>query len=134
LPKENPNCFICTAAAKGHRQFVHSERLRISGGGAVHINDQLRTLKTGELALMIIAPRTHRVLRRIYNAVGPRLARQVRTPWAADVAYLGLKPAEWFARIALRALGVRYSEVRRVYTHLAVEATIASRSAQNGRG
>jgi hypothetical protein len=115
LPTENPNCFVCTAAAMGHRQFVHSDAIRVCGGRTLYVNDQLRILKAGELALMIVAPRTHRAVRRVYNAIGPKVARQLGSPWMADLAYLALKPAEWLAQIALRALGVRQADVRRIY-------------------
>jgi len=106
LPMEAPNCFVCSAAARGHRRLVRSEAVCVDGQRVVWTNAQLRVLKAAELAMMTGAPRAHRAVRRIYNFIGPRLARRLKNPWAADAAYLALKPVEWLARAALWMLGV----------------------------
>ena len=102
LPKEPP-CYVVTAAAQGHPRFVGSQPVSTSSG-IIWVNRQLQTLKCAELALQALAPRLHRLLRFIYDIVGPVLARRLTHPLLADIAYLSLKPAELLARFALRCI------------------------------
>ncbi|MCE9545072.1 MAG: hypothetical protein K8T25_06085 [Planctomycetia bacterium] len=102
LPTKPPQrCYIATAAAQGHRQFVRSRTIRNEDGSPAIVNDQLRYLKTAELMLCCAAPRIHRAVRRVYDAVGPRVAAQIKHPLIADAAYVSLKPCEWAARLVL---------------------------------
>ena len=109
LPTEPPpDCYVCTAAARGHRRWV--------GADARGCNDQMRHLKAAELALMALAPRLHRRLRRVYDAWGPSLARRLRRPLVADLAYALLKPLEWACREILRlAVEGADARARRLY-------------------
>jgi len=95
LPTEAPDCYIATAAARGHARFVGAEMALTSTGMTFRANAQLRRLKRFEILLRLVAPAIHRGLRAAYDFVGPPLARRLRHPLAADVAYLLLKPAEW---------------------------------------
>jgi hypothetical protein len=104
LPTVKPGCFICTAAARGHPRFVKSRLARGSRGTSFMVNRQVSRLKCAELALLAGAPRLHRACRRLYDRYGPRLARRIDNPLAADIAYLLLKPAEWTAYAVLRLL------------------------------
>ena len=109
LPTEPPDdCFIASAAAKGHSRFVGARC-------DTPINGQLRTLKAGELILRHTAPRLHRNIRTIYNEFGPRAARLLRNRWLADAAYLGLKPCEWFASLLLVIAKVPRRRVDTIY-------------------
>lgn len=99
LPTSPPNrCYIASAAARGHKRVVKGRR---GPDGAV-INDQLCRLKCGEIALAAIWPGGHRIMRRIYDGVGPVLARGLVNSVSADVAYFLLKPAEWAVVFCLR--------------------------------
>jgi hypothetical protein len=100
--KPPPQCYLCTAAARGHRRWVGSEELITPDGSTVRVNDQLRTFKAFELLLQTVCPGFHRLCRKIYNAIGPILAATIRHPMAADAAYTLLKPAEWICRGLLR--------------------------------
>lgn len=112
LPTSNPNCYVCSAAAYGHPVWVGS-KMREDGH---RVNLQMRRLKLLELALRVAHPRLHRVLRKTYNWIGPRLARICgRNQWCADLTYLLLKPAEWSAlglqsclRISAEVVGSLY--------------------------
>jgi hypothetical protein len=97
LPKEKPqnDCYIATAAARGHRGFVGSEDVMLAGGEVMRVNDQLRRLKCGEHILKAAFPWLHRLFRLIYNAIGPHLANCLVHPVLADITYVMLKPAEW---------------------------------------
>ena len=90
LPTTQPkDCYVATAAARGHRRFVRSREV-----GGFMVNDQLRRLKCAEIALATLAPRAHRAVRRVYDRVGPVIASGMVHPLLADAAYLTLKPAE----------------------------------------
>jgi len=106
LPTERPanDCYICTAAARGHRRLVGAEEHAAPSGGDRRVNNQMRCLKCAELVLAHLAPRSHCACRRIYNLVGPVLAAMLIHPLLADVAYLSLKPAEWTSRAGLALL------------------------------
>jgi hypothetical protein len=111
-----PDCFVCSAAARGHSSVVRSTSFRRDGEEMIAVNDQLRVLKALELLILALSPAAHRGLRRVYNRIGPRLAAALVYPPAADAAYFVLKPIEWFARFALRlVLGKRTALIRRLY-------------------
>lgn len=96
LPVEQSGgCYVASAAAHGHRALVGAQEIIAADGTVVRVNRQLRILKAGELALRALAPAFHRLLRCIYDALGPALARRLSNAWLADLAYLSLKPAEW---------------------------------------
>jgi hypothetical protein len=125
LPVEPPpDCYVATAAGRGHPRLVGVEARRPADGRAWPVNDQMRYLKAAELALLAASPRMHRLLRRIYDRVGPRLAGAVVHPLLADAAYLSLKPAEWLARAGLAILAPDAGEsVRSLYWSGALSST-----------
>lgn len=111
-----PDCYIATAAARGHPALVKSRPVRLPGEGSMRVNPQLRYLKCGELALMALAPRVHRALRAVYDRFGPSLAGKMTHPLLADLAYLSLKPFEWGVRAWLGMLVPNIQEMaERVY-------------------
>ncbi|MCP4141368.1 MAG: hypothetical protein GY755_13975 [Chloroflexi bacterium] len=103
LPTQPP-CYIATAAAKGHPRFVKSEPVLANNGKIININPQLRYLKFAEICLVIIVPSFHKILRKIYDLVGKKLAQRINHPLLADMAYLMLKPFEWGTRFVMKAL------------------------------
>ena len=109
LPTTPPsNCFIATAAARGHSSFVGTN-------GSDPLNRQLRRLKAGELVLRYTAPRLHAAMRWIYNRLGPRAAGLLTSRWLSDLAYVGLKPCEYLASILLTLAGVTRDQVDALY-------------------
>jgi hypothetical protein len=102
LPPTPPDCYIATAAARGHPRFVHAWTVQRADGKFMQVNIQLQRLKCAELALLAVNPRLHEILRRIYDKVGKMLAHYIQHPYLADLAYLLLKPWEWLARLVLR--------------------------------
>lgn len=97
-----PDCYIATAAAHGHPQFVRSQMVKRKNGVSLHVNSQLQTLKFAELGLMAVNPRLHAMLRKIYDTVGKFMANRMQHPVAADAAYLFLKPCEWCVVLVLK--------------------------------
>jgi hypothetical protein len=118
LPVDPPssNCYVATAAANGHRSFVGSRDIVGASGASFRANRQLAYLKCGEIVLRTTWPKLHLALRTVYDRVGPRMARCLRNPWFADIAYLGLKPAEWVVRVVLQVIAPESLDVaRRLY-------------------
>ena len=103
LPEQSKDCFVVTAATRGHPSVVgpfceipHAGRLR-------RANRQLQTFWQFETRWRARAPRSHARFRRFYNRLGPVLARRIASPWLSDLVYVALKPAELLASLALRS-------------------------------
>lgn len=103
-PTPPPDCYIATAAARGHPRLVHSWTVRRMDGTTIQVNAQLQRLKCAELAILAVAPQVHREVRKIYNKTGNDLARRIQGPYLADLAYLFLLPWESLARLLLTFL------------------------------
>ena len=107
LPDNPPDCFVVTAALRGHETLVgpfstvaRYERVRVA-------NRQLQTFWQFEAAWRGRFPATHRIFRHVYNRLGPCLASRIRTRLAADVVYLTIKPFEIIAAIIVGITGRR---------------------------
>jgi hypothetical protein len=119
LPTEPPDCYIATAAAKGHPEFVKSKSVSISSGNTIRVNAQVKHFKGAELALMALFPGGHKISRRIYDQFGSLLAYIVIHPILADIVYIILKPIEWGIMAILRVLISDVDEVvKKFYTEL----------------
>jgi hypothetical protein len=104
LPPQPPECYIATAAARGHARFVGACTVQLADGKLMQVNRQLQLLKCAELALLAIHPSLHKALRKIYDIVGQWLAQRIQNPFLADVAYLLLKPGEWAVKLLLKVI------------------------------
>jgi hypothetical protein len=104
LPEQKPDCFVVTAASRGHPWLVGTCGCESRGGCLEPVNEQLRTFRTFEAVWEKRAPASHRRFRCCYNIWGYRAALLIRRPLLADLAYLLLKPAEWGARLLLSFL------------------------------
>ncbi len=104
LPPQPPNCYIATAAAQGHPRIVGSQPVRLGSGNLIHVNPQIQHLKSVELALMAISPALHKLIRRVYDVVGKKLAVHIQKPLLADVAFLLLLPVEWISLMILKLI------------------------------
>jgi hypothetical protein len=101
LSARPPDCFVVTAASKGHQRLVGPFVTVAHNGRVRHASTQLRTLWQFEDLWSRVHPRSHACFRAIYNILGYQAARLVRSRWSADVAYLCVKPFELVARCAL---------------------------------
>jgi hypothetical protein len=102
LPNNPPSCFVVTAASRGHERFVGPFVETTHNGRARLANQQLITLWQFEHFWRNRAPRSHAAFRRVYNHVGPILARRIDSPWLADAACLAIKPVEFMAALVIR--------------------------------
>ena len=100
LPDKAPDgCFVVTAAGRGHAKFVgphfgieHKGQRRLA-------NQQLVTFWQFENLWRAQFPHSHVLFRKIYNRVGPVVARRISSPWLADLTFVALKPVELVARL-----------------------------------
>ncbi|MBI3165425.1 MAG: hypothetical protein IPG44_01385 [Anaerolineales bacterium] len=104
LPTEPPNCYIATAAAKGHPRFVGSREVTLANGKTMRVNRQLQRLKAAEIAWVGISAPSHRMMRRLYDVIGKRLAKRIQNPILADIAYFILIPVELFSFFVLKSI------------------------------
>ena len=117
-PTPPPDCYIATAAAHGHPQFVHAWTIQHGDGKSMQVNTQLQCLKCAELALLAIHPRFHRSFRKIYDVMGKPLARRIQNPFIADMAYLLLRPWEWLAGLILKTIVPEIDSIsKKLYTN-----------------
>jgi hypothetical protein len=102
LPDKAPSdCFIVTAAGRGHAKFV-GPHFEVERKGRRRLaNQQLLTFWQFENFWRAQFPRGHARFRKIYNHVGPIVARRISSPWPADLAFIALKPLEWLATLCL---------------------------------
>jgi len=116
LPATMPSggCFISSAAAWGHPVLVRT----FPNQGDRKVNRQMQDVKILEFSLQVIAPKTHRILRRIYNRIGPKLASVFRrSPYLADLAFVAFLPFQFAGKIATWLSGLDTKTVRRMYRH-----------------
>lgn len=99
LPDNPPECFVVTAASRGHSAVVGPFAVIERHDRRVLANDQLIHFWKLEAAWTESFPRSHKLFRFIYNRWAPMIARRIVSPLAADCIYLLLKPAELLARV-----------------------------------
>lgn len=104
LPTSPPDCYIATAAAKGHPTIVRSQPVNLANGAVMQVNTQLQILKAAEIALKTVAPKIYRRCRIFYDRYGQILARTLNSPSRGTLAYIGLKPFECAAQIVFQFL------------------------------
>ncbi len=102
LPNNPPDCFVVTAAARGHVSFVGPFFEINHGGRRRKANQQLITLWQFEALWRGHAPRSHALFRRVYNRLGPAVARRITSPGMADIVHFTIKPVEFVAGWAIR--------------------------------
>ncbi len=108
LPEEPPdNCFVVTAATRGHVNVV---RTWYDDELGRTVNHQLLNLWQFESMLRTRVPRIHALIRLVYNWLGPKLARLVLFRWQANLVYIILKPVEAVAVVAVALCSNRNRE------------------------
>ncbi|MCI8886560.1 MAG: hypothetical protein HFG70_00585 [Hungatella sp.] len=88
--------YLCTVAAGGHRRLVKPLRMGVRRGHRIVVNRQLCIANGFEQILEEKAPRLHRRVRGFYDTYGFPIADRIRSPYAADLVYIVMKPLEWF--------------------------------------
>jgi hypothetical protein len=101
LPDAPSDCFIVSAAARGHAAFVGSWQVTDRSGRTRAVNRQLAVFWRLEDLGRRRAPRLHAAFRCVYDVWGYRASALVRTALVADLVYCALKPFELAALAVL---------------------------------
>lgn len=102
--------YLCTVAAGGHEKLVKPERLGVRHGHRIVVNRQLCVANAFEQIIEERTPQFHRLVRHVYDTYGYPVAKHIRTPLAADITYLVMKPFEWLFLLVLYMTDVRPEE------------------------
>ncbi|MHC1684306.1 MAG: DUF6688 family protein [Clostridiaceae bacterium] len=98
----NPNDhYLCTVSLKGHRRIVKPLRYGIRRNEKIIVNRQLCIANAFEQLIEERFPKTHYIIRSIYDKYGYPLSKHITTPLSADITYIIMKPLEWFFLIVL---------------------------------
>lgn len=87
--------YLCTVAAGGDERIVKPLRMGERHGHRVVVNRQLQIANAFEQVLEERMPKTHRVIRHVYDTYGFPIARAINKKWICDLVYLLMKPLEW---------------------------------------
>ena len=101
----SPQCFVVTAAGRGHSAVVGPFITIERRGESRQVNQQLVLFWRFEELWSQRTPRLHRLFRHGYNVAGPFIARRIQGKWTADVVYLALKPVEMLVQYVMRVTG-----------------------------
>jgi hypothetical protein len=96
--------FLCTIAAKGHKDLVSPIRLGRRGTTIIVCNRQLLISNAFEELLQQKLPYVHKPLRKFYNQIGNLIHRYYgafNRKWVSNSIYIAMKPLEYFFLIVL---------------------------------
>lgn len=99
LPRDGH--YLCTVAAEGHKKLVKPLRTSKRHGHEITVNRQLCIANAFEQLLSERAPHLHRAIRNFYDKTGYPIAKHIKTPLAADIVYIIMKPLEWLFLLVL---------------------------------
>lgn len=99
LPRDGH--YLCTVAAEGHKKLVKPLRTGKRHGHEITVNRQLCIANAFEQLLSERAPHSHRAIRNFYDKTGYPIAKHIKTPLAADIVYIIMKPLEWLFLLVL---------------------------------
>jgi hypothetical protein len=104
---ENVACgghYLCSVAAKGHKEIVKPVRLGVRNGGLIICNRQLLISNAFEELIQEKLPYLHKIIRRQYNKVGDLVHRHYHVfdnRFVSDFIYILMKPLEWLFLLVL---------------------------------
>lgn len=107
---ENVECgghYLCSVAAKGHKDIVKPIRYGERRGHLILCNRQLLVSNAFEELMEERCPRLHAFVRKHYNKVGHKIHKYYTVfdnQWVSDVVFIMMKPLEWFFLILLYLL------------------------------
>ncbi len=104
---QNVECgghFLCSVAAKGHKNVVVPIRYGERHGGKIICNRQLLVANAFEENLEERLPKTHRFIRKKYNKVGNFIHKYYfifENKYISDAIFILMKPLEWLFLMVL---------------------------------
>ncbi len=113
--------FLCSVAAKGHKNVVKPIRLGERGGKPILCNRQLLVSNAFEELIEQKLPKIHKVIRQNYNKIGNMIHRHYHIfnyKIIADTTYILMKPLEWCFLFTLYAFDRNpENRIARQYLH-----------------
>ncbi|QGU96842.1 hypothetical protein GOM49_11300 [Clostridium bovifaecis] len=103
-PVEVDAHYLCTVSLRGHEKLVKPLRYGVRRNTKIVVNRQLLVANAFEQLIEEKVPRTHKLIRYIYDKYGYPLSRHINTTWSADIIYILMKPLEWIFLVVLYAL------------------------------
>ena len=100
-PIEYDGHYLCTVSLRGHRKLVKPIRMGIRRGEKIVVNRQLCIANAFEDLIQEKTPKFHKFIRYIYDKYGFPLSKIIKTPIAADITYILMKPLELIFLITL---------------------------------
>ena len=95
-PIETDAHYLCTVSLRGHRRLVRPIRYGVRNKKRIIVNRQLCVANAFEQIIQERAPKTHCVIRNVYDKYGYPLSKHIINPISADIVYILMKPLEWF--------------------------------------
>lgn len=95
-PLDHTGHYLCTVAAMGHPAVVKPLRIGVRHGKEIIVNRQLLVANAFEEMIQDHLPKTHSVIRGIYDQYGYNLSRKVNSQCYSNITYLLMKPLEYF--------------------------------------
>lgn len=118
--------YLCTVAARGHKQIVKPLRKGIRGGEVIIVNRQLMIANAFEQIIEEKTPRLHHFIRKNYDRYGFPLAKLIKTRLAADLVWILMKPAEWIFLAVIYLMEV-HPEDRIVCQYIGNKSVLSSK-------
>lgn len=93
--------YLCTVAACGDPKIVKPLRLGIRHGNEIIVNRQLLIANAFEDVIMQKAPKSHKLIRSIYDKYGYPLSKNITSRRKSNATYFAMKPLEWLFLLVL---------------------------------
>jgi len=93
--------YLCTVSLRGHKKIVKPLRYGIRRNERIVVNRQLLIANAFEQLIQEKTPKTHHLIRYIYDKYGYPLSKHITTKWSADIVYFLMKPLEWLFLIVI---------------------------------
>lgn len=93
--------YLCTVAAKGNPEFVKPIFLGKRNGKTIIVNRQLQIANAFEELVRDISPKSHKLIRALYDKYGYNLSRKINNSYSSTITYFLMKPLEWIFLIFL---------------------------------
>lgn len=99
--------YLCTVAAGGHWHIVKPLRKGVRHGHEVIVNRQLCIANAFEQIIEEKLPHFHRMIRYLYDRYGYPFAKNIHSPYLADLIYLLMKPLEYIFLLVIYLVDVK---------------------------
>lgn len=93
--------YLCTVSLRGHKSLVKPLRYGLRHGNKILVNRQLMIANAFEELIQVRFPKSHKVIRNVYDNYGYPLSDLITTEFRADFMYILMKPLEYIFLLLL---------------------------------